>query len=72
MIYTDGNFLMADSKAELHSEARELGLSKEQFSNYPLPNYQLDPVCLTKVSERGIRQMVTADMLHFYYRRKRR
>lgn len=70
MIYTDGTFLLADTIAELHLIAQNIGLSGQCFYISPLPHYILDSTSRERLEELTIQWFSNAaQLLHRYYQR---
>ena len=67
MVYTDGNFLIADSKKELHHAAETMGISSRQYQEYPIECYKLFPKDQKKVLLLEISRLSTPDLIYYCF-----
>ena len=68
MVYTDHNFLMADSVRELHQFAKQIGIPSTHFYRTPFPHYELPPSEIQKAIERGAQYKNIVEMIQQHFK----
>lgn len=70
MVYTDSNFLMADTELELHRVARSLAIPEELFFSTPFPFYPMHLLSRQLAFRHHVVEMSFGEMIYYYYRHK--